>query len=135
MREAGCYFRVQFTKNIAALLHGILHEPCCLGVEAQARVDGAHRIHQRCLDLRLVGEFLVYTLDTFVQDLPRRDRVTERFARVRDFEQADHELCSLARRFRFRFRDLPLLLRLDTGQIGRHCEAGRDRHADKGGGG
>ena len=57
-------------------------------VEPKARIDRAHRVHQRGLDFGLIFELELDARGALIENLARRDRVAERLARVRDAEQS-----------------------------------------------
>src|SRR5580700_3731656 len=82
-----------------------------LGIEAEARVYGAERIHQRRLNSRLLGKLPLDACRTLIEHFPRGDAVAARLARIRDFEQINQERRRLLRGLGFRLRARRLFLR------------------------
>ena len=101
-------------------------------VQAEARVDGADRFHERRLNRGLRRELLVDAGRALVHDLPRRDRIAACFARIGHVEQAYHEARGLLGRLCF---DLGAYSRLACEvtllidkEGGRHRNNDKDRH-------
>ena len=108
LRDGG----VVVLRQQAALVERFARERDRGAVQAQARVDGAHSVHERRLDRRLRGELDIDTRGTLVENLARRDRVAERFARVGHLEEVDHEARRLLGGLGLRLRAHAFTLRL-----------------------
>ena len=123
--------QVIVAKNAAAPLHGFADHGVGRVIEAQAGIHSAHRVHERRLDLRLVGKLFIDALGTLIQNFSCRNRVAERFARVGDLEQAHHEVGGLPGGLCLDLGDPALFFGLDPREVSRDGESRCDGHADQ----
>ena len=96
-------------------------------VQAEARVDGAHRFHERRLGRRLRVSSLSMRAAPLSMISRAVMRVAARFARIGDVEQADHEVRGLLRGLGFGLGAAPRLVRETALVIG---EVGEERRED-----
>ncbi len=129
MQAAAGDFPVAVTEQLAAPVQRLADETQRRRIQPEPGVYRAHGVHQRCLDLRLAGELVLDAARAFVEDLPRGDGVAERFARIGDLEEIDHELRGLTGDLGFHLRLPALLFGLHAREPGGRGQRGRDRHA------
>src|SRR5690606_28993194 len=88
---------MSFWKELLPHREGTLDERRGALAETQAQVNLPDHIHHRGLQQRLIGELIIDTLGPALEELSRRDRISERLTGIGHLEEIDQECGNLLR--------------------------------------